>query len=153
MINSNLTSFQTGVDSIYNKCVSCGSTPSTKTPAAIITSIQAIYTNRYNAGVSNSATVIKNLGNYTGSTTVNIKNSYSNYASLTNNNFIGAYSIPVIAQCTDQGNVSGTIARTLSYNASTGILTITTNYRTGPVHGTNHLYVSGTISTPVYLVY
>ena len=45
-------SFQDGVDTLYNKCVSCGSTPSSKTPTAISNSIQSIYTNRYNAGVS-----------------------------------------------------------------------------------------------------
>ena len=45
-------SFQSGVDTLYNKCVSCGSTPSSKTPTAISNSIQSIYTNRYNAGVS-----------------------------------------------------------------------------------------------------
>ena len=50
MINSNVQSFQNGVDTLYNKCVSCGSTPTAKTPAAISTAIQSIYTNRYNAG-------------------------------------------------------------------------------------------------------
>ena len=52
MFINDLASFQTGVDSIYNKCSNCGSTPSAKTPAAIEISIQAIYTNRYNSGVS-----------------------------------------------------------------------------------------------------
>lgn len=46
------SSFQDGVDVLYNKCKSCGSTPSSKTPAAISTSIQNIYTNRYNSGYS-----------------------------------------------------------------------------------------------------
>ena len=40
--------FQAGVDTLYNKCKSCGSTPSSKTPTAISNSIQSIYTNRYN---------------------------------------------------------------------------------------------------------
>ena len=44
--------FRAGVDTLYNKCVSCGSTPSSKTPTAISNAIQSIYTNRYNAGVS-----------------------------------------------------------------------------------------------------
>ena len=43
-------SFQAGVDTLYNKCVSCGSTPSSKTPTAISNAIQSIYTNRYNSG-------------------------------------------------------------------------------------------------------
>ena len=43
-------SFQAGVDTLYNKCVNCGSTPSSKTPTAINNSIQSIYNNRYNSG-------------------------------------------------------------------------------------------------------
>lgn len=43
-------SFQDGVDTLYNKCKSCGSTPSSKTPTAISNAIQSIYTNRYNSG-------------------------------------------------------------------------------------------------------
>ena len=50
-LNSNLkSSFQAGVDTLYNKCVNCGSTPSSKTPTAIESSIGSIYTNRYNSG-------------------------------------------------------------------------------------------------------
>lgn len=30
--NSMKSSFQAGVDTLYNKCVSCGSTPTSKTP-------------------------------------------------------------------------------------------------------------------------
>lgn len=45
-------SFQDGVNTLYNKCVSCGVTPAAKTPAAIATAIQTIYTNRYNDGKS-----------------------------------------------------------------------------------------------------
>lgn len=44
------SSFQAGVDTLYNKCNSCGSTPSSKTPTAISNAIQSIYTNRYNSG-------------------------------------------------------------------------------------------------------
>ena len=61
MINSNVQSFQNGVDSIYNKCVSCGSTPSAKTPAAISSAIQNIYTNRYNAGYNAAGGDVKHL--------------------------------------------------------------------------------------------
>ena len=49
-------SFQDGVDTLYNKCKSCGSTPSNKTPTAISDSIQSIYTNRYNEGYNNGRT-------------------------------------------------------------------------------------------------
>ena len=48
----NLGNFQAGVDTLYNKCVSCGSTPSDKTPTGISNSIQSIYDNRYNQGYS-----------------------------------------------------------------------------------------------------
>ena len=43
-------SFQDGVDTLYNKCVSCGQTPSDKSPTAIANAIQSIYNNRYNEG-------------------------------------------------------------------------------------------------------
>ena len=49
-ITSMQSSFQAGVDTLYNKCVSCGSTPSNKTPTAISNSIQSIYNNRYSSG-------------------------------------------------------------------------------------------------------
>ena len=49
-ITSLQSSFQDGVDTLYNKCKSCGSTPSNSTPTAISNSIQSIYTNRYNNG-------------------------------------------------------------------------------------------------------
>ena len=44
--------FQAGVDALYNRCVSCGATPSAKTPAAVSTAIGTIHTNRYNTGYS-----------------------------------------------------------------------------------------------------
>ena len=50
-----LTSFQTGVDTIFNGCKTYGSTPTASTPAAIVNSIKAIYTNRYNAGYNAGA--------------------------------------------------------------------------------------------------
>ena len=46
-------SFQDGVDTLYNKCVSCGWTPSNKTPTAIVEAIQGIYGNRYTEGYNN----------------------------------------------------------------------------------------------------
>lgn len=46
----NLGNFQAGVDTLYNKCVGCGSTPVDRTPTAISNSIQSIYDNRYNEG-------------------------------------------------------------------------------------------------------
>ena len=43
-------SFQDGVNTIYNKIVSCGVTPSDRTPTGCANGIQSIYTNRYNEG-------------------------------------------------------------------------------------------------------
>ena len=51
-LNDDITSFQTGVDTIVNGCTTYGSTPTASTPTAIVNSIKAIYTNRYNAGVT-----------------------------------------------------------------------------------------------------
>ena len=44
------SSFQDGCDTLYNKCVSCGVTPSAKTPAAIAAAIQLIQSNGVTAG-------------------------------------------------------------------------------------------------------
>ena len=52
----NTANFQAGVDTLYNKCVSCGQTPSDKSPTAISNAIQSIYTNRYNEGYNNGRT-------------------------------------------------------------------------------------------------
>ena len=49
-------SFQAGVDTIYNKIVSCGQTPSDKSPTSISNAIQDIYNNRYNEGYNNGRT-------------------------------------------------------------------------------------------------
>ena len=46
-------SFQDGVDTLYNKCISCGQTPSSKSPTSISNAIQDIYNNRYNEGYNN----------------------------------------------------------------------------------------------------
>ena len=48
LLYSKLTnSFQAGVDTLYNKCKSCGSTPSSKTPTAISTAIQKLVETPY----------------------------------------------------------------------------------------------------------
>ena len=49
-------SFQAGVDTLYNKCVSCGWTPTGKTPTHIAEAIQGIYGNRYTEGYNNGRT-------------------------------------------------------------------------------------------------
>lgn len=60
-LSSEIASFQTGVDTIYSGCVTYGSTPTAKTPAAIVNAIKAIYTNRYNNGKTDAENYI--LGN------------------------------------------------------------------------------------------
>ena len=45
-------SFQAGVDTIYNKMVSCGETPSSKSPTDIANKIQQMYDGRYSTGYS-----------------------------------------------------------------------------------------------------
>lgn len=42
-LNSNITSFQTGVDALYDQCASLGVTPTGKTLAAITAAIQSVY--------------------------------------------------------------------------------------------------------------
>lgn len=83
-------SFQAGVDTLYNKCKSCGATPSAKTPAAISTAIQTIYTNRYNAGLNAGAAGKKNVWKsgeitaYKGSAGGKIHFSISNFSGYKN---------------------------------------------------------------------
>lgn len=60
------TTFQGGVDTLYNKCVSCGWTPTGKTPTAISNAIQGIYGNRYTEGYNNGVSATKK-GNATAS--------------------------------------------------------------------------------------
>ena len=50
------SNFQAGVDTLYNKCVSCGWTPTGKTPTHIAEAIQGIYGNRYTEGYNNGRT-------------------------------------------------------------------------------------------------
>ncbi len=52
LYNNLKQTFQAGVDTLYNRCVSCGATPSAKTPTAVSTAISTIHTNRYNDGYS-----------------------------------------------------------------------------------------------------
>ena len=52
-------SFQAGVDTLYDKCVSCGWTPTGKTPTHIAEAIQGIYGNRYTEGYNNGVGATK----------------------------------------------------------------------------------------------
>ena len=88
-----IDSFQNGVDTIYNGCVTYGSTPTASTPSAIVTAISNIYTNRYNvgaaAGTKNGYLIYCNSNGYEPGTIVfyikdgmiNSTNSYNYYNS------------------------------------------------------------------------
>ena len=88
-LSDDITSFQTGVDTIYNGCKTYGSTPTTSTPSAIVNAIKAIYTNRYNAGVTatkkGTATAAQVLTGYTftNSSSVGASGSMKNNGAVT----------------------------------------------------------------------
>lgn len=52
-LNSKITSFQAGVNTLYNKFVSLGVTPSDKTLAAMTNAVQSVYNTGFNAGYLN----------------------------------------------------------------------------------------------------
>ena len=93
-------SFQNGVDTLYNKCVSCGSTPSNKTPTSISNSIQSIYNNRYNAGVSATKKGNATVGNvlsgktFTSTAGVNLTGTMPNRGNLSWSSSNTTYSVP-----------------------------------------------------------
>ena len=58
MLNSKLTSFQTGVDTLYNQYVSKGVTPSGKTLAAITSATDSLYNTAYANGKSNADDIL-----------------------------------------------------------------------------------------------
>ncbi len=93
LINNLKQTFQAGVNTLYNACVSCGVTPSAKTPAAISAAISAISTNRYNAGRTQGQNDVKgspnSYGLYTGAQyTANYNAGYNaGRASVINTNY------------------------------------------------------------------
>ena len=150
-INDLKSSFQDGVDTLYNKCKSRGATPSAKTPTAIATAIDKIANN----------VTITSLG---GSTSIDVKSKLPNdYSRLTKSNFI----VELVKIVADGGarNVEDSIypqfgvidanaTMSKSYNASTGKLTISgiechaQSQTTGWVR-----YVNGYATVNVYAVY
>ncbi len=65
-LNSNLASFQTGVDSLYDQISSLGVTPDGKTLAAIKDSISSVSNNSYNTGYAKGKTDGYNEGQTAG---------------------------------------------------------------------------------------
>ena len=126
-------SFQAGVDTLYNKCVSCGWTPTGKTPTHIVEAIQGIYGNRYTEGYNNgynagqAASGAIDLGS---GTSFDVKSKYSNYRNLNVNNFaIEPDAIPDIIYPASRKHVNADIdpnlmlRKTKSYDPNSGILT------------------------------
>lgn len=112
------TTFQGGVDTLYNKCISCGVTPSNKTPTAIASAIMTIYTDRYNAGVNatkvGTATAARVLSGYTftNSSAVGVSGTMPNRGAL---NFNPSSSL---SQSVSAGYYSGgTLSSQNAYNA------------------------------------
>ena len=150
-INNMKSSFQDGVDTLYNKCKSRGATPSTKTPTAIATAIDKIANN----------VTITSLG---GNTSIDVKSKLPNdYSRLTKNNFIvelvkivadgGARNVDD-AIYPQFGTIDANATMSKSYNASTGRLTISgiechaQSQTTGWVR-----YVNGYATVNVYAIY
>ena len=101
-------SFQAGVDTLYNKCVSCGWTPTGKTPTDISNAIQGIYGNRYTEGYNNGRTQGQN----------DVKNNPNGYGlynqSQYDQNYTNGYNAGVSA---GQGNVAGSYRLDFRINA------------------------------------
>ena len=103
--------FQDGVDTLYNKCVSCGWTPTGKTPTAISDAIQGIYGNRYTEGYNNGRTQGQNdvKGN---------PNAYGLYTQQQyDQNYTNGYNAGVSA---GQGSVAGSYNISFTINARGG---------------------------------
>lgn len=60
-LNALQTAFQNSVNSIYNKFVSQGTTPTAKTPQAIATAVDTLATNKYNSGNSAGRTAAESV--------------------------------------------------------------------------------------------
>lgn len=81
LYNNLKSSFQAGVDALYNKCRDCGATPSSKTPTAISNAIGTVYTNRYNDGYSAGNAAGYNTGRTQGQNDVKANpNAYGLYS-------------------------------------------------------------------------
>lgn len=115
------TTFQDGVNTLYNQCVSCGVTPAAKTPTAIASAIMTIYTNRYNAGVNatkvGTATAAQVLTGYTftNRSSVGASGSMPNRGTL-NFNPSGSASQSVPAGYYSGGTLSSANAYNAGYN-------------------------------------
>lgn len=100
-LNALKDTFQGYVNSIYNKFVSQGTTPTAKTPAAISAAVDTLATNKYNAGVSDTKKGNAGQGDvlsgktFTHSTKVNDTGTMVNRGAVSQTlNPNGSYTIP-----------------------------------------------------------
>ena len=100
-------------------------------------------------GVMRKATSVINLGVPSTKSTVTYDLSgYPGYQDfVVGTNILFEYTFKQTAQCQDQGNFSTTFKRTMSYNSSTGVLTVTSTSSAG-----SNNYVGNFSAIPVYLV-
>ncbi len=118
-LNDKIASFQTGVDALYNKCVSLGVTPSAKTLAAVTTALQSVYdtgkntgySSGYSAGVtaadnrvntsSKSYTTGYSAGYSAGKSSASVKLKYVSNWSAGSMSFTSMQLMPVLAKQSD----------------------------------------------------
>lgn len=134
-------SFQDGVDALYNKCRSCGATPSAKTPTAISTAIQSIYTNRYNAGYSAGQTAYKpTIKEGTGNATRNATSYSLNVTIPKGLTYVcaGITGVQDASGYDDSANWKlWSVSTSWSYNSSTGVVSFSIGVGGGTYQGSN----------------
>ena len=116
-------SFQTGVDTIISGCTTYGSTPTASTPSAIVNAIKAIYTNRYNAGVTAGGS---------GKATVKVTSVYTIHNGSTNSNgqFTKSFNLSSYATSIKNAYLVTTYIAT-----SAGMYTDNNNYKITSISG------------------
>lgn len=127
-LSSMKSSFQDGVNTLYNKCVSCGVTPSAKTPAAISAAIANIYNNRYSAGAANPT--FKKISQLSGtfySTSGSNRNEFATGITgkvLWKTIFI----VPMIIPVSSSANNNFYNGNGITYDSTTGVITVWASY-------------------------
>ncbi len=120
------------------------------------------YNNGYNAGIAAGGTGKYTLVELGTGTSFDVKSIYPNYANLTASNFIcQVVSISVSGSATDNDahnssyNGGFSVTPSLSYNASTGVVTIggTSNSRSYKTWGNTGTVITATATVKVYLKY
>ena len=148
-------SFQDGVDTLYDTCVSCGSTPTDKTPTAISEAIK---------NIAGSSKTIVSLGSAVGKRTIlDVKAKIpEDYAKLTIDNFFGVITHLQVHGRTWEHGASypqpweeyAETSMVKEYDTSTGSLTITGLYCNKDHHTEGWTgSIDGTMTVDMYAVY